>query len=140
METATPPPINPIEPKKSKWKKRLFISIIVAILLFICYVFICGFTYSDGTRTGVVIKVSKKGYVFKTYEGELNLGGFSQGDGTIMQKNVWLFSIQKNDMDIYNQITQSQGKQVRLHYKEVYKHFFWQSETSYFIEKIEVVK
>ncbi len=139
METLTPSN-NPITAKKSKRKKRIVITLVIAVLLFICYVFVSGFTYSDGTRTGVVVKVSKKGYLFKTYEGELNLGGFSQGDGTIMQKNLWLFSIQKNNEDIYNQITQSQGKQVRLHYKEVYKHFFWQSETSYFIEKIEVVK
>lgn len=139
METLTPSN-NPITVKKSKWKKRLVISLFVMLFLFIAYVFICGFTYSDGIRTGVVIKASKKGYVFKTYEGELNLGGFSQGDGTIMQKNIWYFSINKNDTAVYNQIARSQGKQVRLHYKEVYKNFFWQSETPYFIQKIEVVK
>ena len=107
--------------------------------MFIAYVFICGLTYSSGTRTGVVIKVSKKGYVFKTYEGELNLGGFSQGEGTIMVRNIWNFSIPRNDTAIYNAITRSEGKQMRLHYKEVIHHFFWQSETPYFIEKAEPV-
>lgn len=122
-------------PKKSKWPKRIFISIVTIIILFVAYVFICGFTYSSGTRTGIVIKVSQKGYVFKTYEGELNLGGFSQGEGTIMVKNIWNFSIQRNDTAIYNAITRSEGKQMRLHYKEVIRHFFWQSETPYFIDK-----
>ncbi len=126
-------------PKKSKWPKRIFISLVTIIIVFIAYIFICGLTYSSGTRTGVVIKVSQKGYVFKTYEGALNLGGFSQGEGTIMVRNIWNFSIPRNDTAIYNAITRSEGKQMRLHYKEVIHHFFWQSETPYFITKAEPV-
>lgn len=126
-------------PKKSKWPKRIFIGILTIIVLLVAYIFICGITYSSGTRTGVVIKVSQKGFVFKTYEGELNLGGFSQGEGTIMVRNIWNFSIPRNDTAIYNTITRFEGKQMRLHYKEVIHHFFWQSETSYFIEKAEPV-
>ncbi len=126
--------------QKNKWPKRIFIFLLTVILVFVAYILICGLTYSNGSRTGVVIKVSQKGYLFKTYEGELNLGGFSQGDGTLMVKNVWNFSIQKNDTAIYNTITRSEGKQIRLHYKEVIKHFFWQSETPYFIDKAEPVK
>ena len=130
---------NNIALKKSKWPKRIFLILLTVIAIFCIYVFICGLTYSSGTRTGVVIKVSQKGFIFKTYEGELNLGGFSQGEGTIITKNIWNFSIQKNDTAIYNAITRSEGKQIRLHYKEVIKHFFWQSETSYFIDKAEPI-
>lgn len=125
---------------KRKWKKRIILTLITMIVLFIVYVFICGMTYSSGARTGVVIKISQKGYIFKTYEGELNLGGFSEGDGTIMPTRIWQFSVQKNDTAIYNALTRTQGKHVRLYYKEVYKNFFWQSETPYFVEKIEIVK
>jgi hypothetical protein len=130
---------NTVLQKKSKWPKRIFIAILTIIVLCVAYVFICGLTYSSGTRTGIVIKVSQKGYVFKTYEGELNLGGFSQGEGTIMVRNIWAFSIPRNDTAIYNTITRSEGKQMRLHYKEVIRHFFWQSETPYFIDKAEAV-
>lgn len=130
---------NNIALKKSKWPKRIFLILLTVIAIFCIYVFICGLTYSSGTRTGVVIKVSQKGFIFKTYEGELNLGGFSQGEGTIIAKNIWNFSIQKNDTAIYNTITRSEGRQIRLHYKEVIKHFFWQSETSYFIDKAEPI-
>jgi len=128
------------QPKKSKWKKRIILTLLTLIALFITYVFICGLTYSSGARTGIVIKISQKGYLFKTYEGELNLGGFSEGDGTIMPTRIWQFSVQRNDTANYNALTNSQGKHVRLHYKEVYKNFFWQSETPYFVEKIELVK
>ena len=136
METQS---TNNIVLKKNKWPKRIFLVLLTVIAIFCIYVFICGLTYSTGTRTGVVIKASQKGFVFKTYEGELNLGGFSQGEGTIMAKNIWNFSIQKNDTAIYNAVTRSEGKQIRLHYKEVIKHFFWQSETSYFIDKAEPI-
>ena len=91
---------NTALPKKSKWPKRIFIGVLTIIILFVAYISICGLTYSSGTRTGIVIKVSQKGYVFKTYEGELNLGGFSQGEGTIMVKNIWNFSIPRNDTAI----------------------------------------
>ncbi len=126
-------------PKKSKWKKRLFISFLILILISVAYVFICGITYSTGTRTGIVIKLSQKGVLFKTYEGELNLGGISEGDGTIMPTRIWNFSIEKNNAIVYDSITQFQGKHVRLYYKEVLKSFFWQSETPYLIEKVEIV-
>ena len=130
---------NSIEVKKSKWKKRLVISLLIIILIVVSYVFICGMSYSNGTRTGVVIKLSQKGYVFKTYEGELNLGGISEGDGTIMPNRLWKFSVERNNDSIYNLITNSEGKHVRLYYKEVLKNLFWQSETRYLIEKVEVV-
>lgn len=126
--------------KKNKWKKRLAFTGLTLLALFIAYVFMCGLTYSSGARTGVVIKISKKGYLFKTCEGELNLGGFSEGDGTIMPTRIWQFSVQKNDTAVYNILTNTQGRHVRLYYKEVYKNFFWQSETPYFVERVEIVK
>lgn len=131
--------VNVQEPKKSKWKKRLILSLIFIIVIFVAYVFICGMSYSSGTRTGVVIKLSQKGYIFKTYEGELNLGGISEGDGTIMPNRIWKFSVNRNNDSIYDIITKTEGKHVRLYYKEVIKSFFWQSETPYLIEKVEVV-
>jgi hypothetical protein len=136
METKTEQAL----PKKSKWKKRLFFTFLILILAFVAYIFICGITYSSGTRTGVVIKLSQKGVLFKTYEGELNLGGISEGDGTIMPTRLWNFSIEKHNKSVYDSITQFQGKHVRLYYKEVLKNFFWQSDTPYLIEKVEVVK
>ena len=127
-------------PKKSKWKKRIFITFLIFVLISIAYVFICGISYSTGTRTGIVIKLSQKGVLFKTYEGELNLGGISEGDGTIMPNRIWKFSVERNNVTIYDAITQAEGKHVRLYYKEVLKNFFWQSDTPYLIEKVEIVK
>ncbi|MCD6018008.1 MAG: hypothetical protein K0S53_1129 [Bacteroidetes bacterium] len=125
---------------KTKWKKWLFSTLLILILISVIAVVICGMSYSSGTRSGVVIKLSRKGYIFKTYEGELNLGGISEGDGTLMPTRIWKFSVHRKDSEVYDAITKSQGKHVRLYYKEVLKNFFWQSETPYLIEKVEVVK
>jgi hypothetical protein len=87
-----------------------------------------------------VTKVSKKGYLFKTYEGTLNLGSISSGEGIIMPTKIWDFSIQKNDTSVFNKITRTQGKDVRLYYQEVVKTFIWQGDTRYYVTKVEVVK
>lgn len=124
--------------KKSKLKKYLLISLAVVIVIWFTYYFICGMTYSEGTRSGVLTKVSKKGYVFKTFEGELNVGGLNQGDGTIMPASIFKFSVEGEA--IYNQLEKEQGKKVVLHYKERIKAFFWQGETNYFIQKVTFVE
>lgn len=129
---------NNTTPKKSKLKKYLLISLAVVIVIWFTYYFICGMTYSEGTRSGVLTKVSKKGYVFKTFEGELNVGGLNQGDGTIMPASIFKFSVE--GQDIYNQLEKEQGKKVVLHYKERIKAFFWQGETNYFVQKVTFVE
>ncbi len=127
-----------IVPKKSKLKKFALIFTLSLILIWFIYYFICGWTYSEGTRSGILTKVSKKGFVFKTYEGEMNVGGFSQGDGTIMPATMFKFSIP--DKKIYDELESTQGNKVVLHYKQVYKNFFWQGETDYFIHQVTHVK
>jgi hypothetical protein len=126
--------------EKSKWPKRIFIIFLIIIASFTGYIWVCGTTYSEGSRTGVVVKVSKKGYFFKTYEGTLNLGSISAGDGIIMPTKIWDFSIQRNDTAVFNKITQTQGKDVRLYYREVVKTFIWQGDTRYYVTKLEIVK
>lgn len=55
----------------------------------------CGEGYSDGTRTGTITKFSRKGLIWKSYEGEMNLGGMrSERDANgnaSMVPNVWEF-------------------------------------------------
>ncbi len=137
MDTATTAS-TPIVPKKNKFKKFIAIILICVIAVWFIYYFICGITYSEGTRSGILTKVSKKGFVFKTYEGDLNIGGFSQGDGTIMPNSQFKFSV--IDVIIYNKLQEKEGKKIVLHYKQVIKNFFWQGETDYFIYDVTDVK
>ena len=106
----------------SKVKKIIWITVLFLIIGWFIYYFICGITYSKGTRSGILTKVSEKGFVFKTFEGELNVGGISQGDGTIMPSNIFKFSV--TELSIYNQLEKEQGKKIVLYYKERIKTFF----------------
>ena len=47
-----------------------FIIIFLVVITFLVYWFYYN-TYSEGNRSGILQKFSKKGSVFKTYEGEL---------------------------------------------------------------------
>jgi len=122
--------------KTISFTKKLIYSIIVILLLSgAAYMWWCNWTYSDGTRTGVLMKISTKGYVFKTIEGEANMGGIS----TDMQGgdigNIWSFSV--SDKNLYNQLIQSQGDRLMFYYKEKNRAMPWQGKTDYFVYKVE---
>lgn len=120
------------KPQKKSFQKVLIISGLILLAAWWINYFICGLTYSEGTRSGILTKVSKKGYVFKTFEGELNIGGIDQGDGTIMPMTIFKFSIE--DEKTYHKLDSLQGRKVIVHYNQVIKNFFWQGETDYFVD------
>lgn len=123
--------------KKNVFRKVAFISIISIIAGCAIFYFICGMTYSEGTRSGILTKVSKKGYVFKTFEGELNIGGINQGDGTIMPNTVFKFSVY--DEKTYHALDSLQGRKVVVGYDQVIKNFFWQGESDYFVHSVRAM-
>ncbi len=133
METSVQKPPAP----KKRLRKFLIIFSLSLILGFWLFYFVCGLSYSDGTRSGVLTKVSRKGYIFKTYEGEMNIGGFNQGDGTIMPAVIFKFSVL--DDAIYHKLDSLQGRKVVVTYNQVYKNFFWQGETDYFIHDVRLM-
>ena len=56
-------------------KKALVVTLLGIVTLFaIIYAFIYFVPYSEGVRSGELIKISNKGVVFKTWEGELSQG------------------------------------------------------------------
>ncbi|MBA3663123.1 MAG: 6-phosphogluconate dehydrogenase [Bacteroidetes bacterium] len=132
--------VNTPAPKpKRKMRKILVIVSLTIVAIWFIYYFICGMTYSKGTRSGILTKVSEKGFVFKTYEGEMNVGGFSQdGGGTLMPASIFKFSVPNKKT--YDQLEQLQGDRVVLHYRQVMKNFFWQGDTDYFIYEVSRVK
>lgn len=121
------------------WIKRFFVAIsILAIVGVGAYLWVCNWTYSEGTRAGYLIKISKKGVVFKTYEGQLNLGGFQSDESTGLAGNIWNFSVYKDA--IYEEMQRNEGSKVVLHYRQKYKAMPWQGKTDYFIYKITSAK
>jgi hypothetical protein len=75
----------------------------------------CGRGYSEGDRNGTLIKLSNKGLMWKSWEGELLLGGAKRTDqGTVA--NTWAFTIVDPALVQAAQKFQSTGEPVTVHY------------------------
>ncbi|MFK8037112.1 MAG: 6-phosphogluconate dehydrogenase [Crocinitomicaceae bacterium] len=141
-EALETPVIQEVSPFKKKVKKAfrnfLIYSGIGLVLFIILYFLYTNYTFSEGTRTGYLIKTSRKGYIFKTYEGQLNLGGFGTDKSTGLIGNIWNFSI--DDVEMYQKIQSFEGEKVTVSYKEINNAMPWQGETNYFVYDIKVKK
>lgn len=119
---------------KTFLRRAAWILLVVGILASIGYYFARTYTVSEGNRTGLLFKISKKGIVFKTYEGQLHLGGSIQ----MSPQSVWDFSAK--DASIYQKLQQFEGKNVSLHYNELVNPFIWQGETKYIVDGVTPVQ
>ena len=107
-------------------KKILFLILAVIALCYGAYVgVVYSLTYSKGTRSGELIKFSKKGIIFKTYEGEISQG--------ISGAQIFSFSVEDGETEVIDKLNKFQGKYVKLEYKERYGTFIWLGDTKYFI-------
>jgi hypothetical protein len=130
---ATPPPPAP-PPKPGLWRriKRLFFYWIVGLLLAVALwtLFSLNWSYSEGDRGGVLQKFSKKGWLCKTYEGELALYVVPG-----MAPEIWEFSVR--DDAVAAQLSGFVGERVQLHYSEhrgLPTSCF--GETAYFVDRV----
>ncbi len=111
-------------------KKALIVTLLGIVILFaIIYAFIYFVPYSEGVRTGELIKISKKGVVFKTWEGEISQG--------ISGAQIFKFSVLTRDEQVIHGLEEYQGQYVKLTYVERYATFFWLGDTKYFITQVE---
>jgi hypothetical protein len=97
---------------KTKTKLVLWGIALAPVLLFVLYtVFTMTFAYSEGYRAGVLLKFSRKGWVCKTYEGEL-----AQFVVAGVSPSIFEFSVRRGDVAL--QLDSLIGQKVRLHYRE----------------------
>lgn len=118
---------------KKKLKRILVKFLLISLVISGAILWICSWTYSEGTRSGNLIKVSQKGVLFKTFEGELNLGGVRMTEG--LEGNIWSFTML--DEKLISRIKDYEGKRVKVFYKERYKIMPWQGDTNYIVVNIE---
>jgi hypothetical protein len=96
----------------SKVIKSFFLVVLAAIALFALYIFIAlNWSYSTGERAGFLQKVSNKGWICKTWEGELSLVAMP---GAAPEK--FLFTVR--DEAVAQKITAAAGKRVTLNYEQ----------------------
>lgn len=118
-----------------KWFKRsLWLVLALSVVASAGYYIYRNYTISEGTRTGTLVKISKKGVVFKTYEGQLHLAGSMM----MSQQSTWEFSAQ--NAAVYEKLQQFEGKVVKCHYKQKIDAFPWQGDTDYIVYDAEAVQ
>jgi len=132
-------PLAPRSVAPRRWGRRLAVGFLLIVILAAAGTagwtwLSLHFAYSEGERAGILQKFSNKGWVCKTYEGELALyvvGGVSP--------QIWDFSVR--DPKLAADLALAVGERVQLHYTEhrgVPSDCF--GETSYYVESFRVVK
>jgi hypothetical protein len=109
----SPPPLEKRPPRKRRWGLLLFgIFVILPVLVVVLWTTIAlSWSYSSGDRAGYIQKFSDKGWLCKTWEGELamvNMPGVAQ--------EKFAFSVRSDS--IAHEITRLMGSRVSLHYEQ----------------------
>lgn len=126
-----------------KWIKKglLWISLLVLLVFLSWFLFIYYANYSDGSRTGYVTKISHRGVLFKTWEGEMNFGFFGVGGQSGKpSENIWYFSVDDKAVAQEVQKASETGKKVTLFYKQKYRKLFFRGDTEYLVYRVDAVR
>ena len=111
---AIPEPEEPAPPRRrfARWKLVVLALVVLPVIVFALWTaWALKWTYSEGDRVGWVQKFSRKGWICKTWEGELAI---SNVPGSLPQ----LFHFTVRDDSIAGAINAVAGKRVSLHYEE----------------------
>jgi len=121
-------------PRKSSGAKWLIYLVVVGAVLFTAYTwFVLTWSYSRGERAGYVQKLSQRGWLCKTWEGEIALVTIP---GTVAEK--FMFSVR--DDKVAEKINAAMGQRVSLDYEQhigVPSSCF--ADTEYFVTDVRVV-
>ena len=129
---------NPVKKKRHLLRNILIVIFILLIgLIALAYFGI----YDEGIRAGNVVRISKKGIIFKTYEGQLNLQSFGALKGASPFAETFDFSVANNKTEVIKELeaVALTGERVNLHYIKRYNVFPWRGDTKYFITSVERV-
>jgi hypothetical protein len=117
-----------------KRRRRWPYALLVIVLGFVGYTWASlSWSYADGERVGILQKFSRKGWICKTYEGELALYIIS---GVTPQ--IWNYTVR--DATVAARMNSSLGQRVRLHYTQhrgIPGSCF--GDTGYFVDSVQTV-
>jgi hypothetical protein len=125
---------------RSTTKKVVVIALITVVVVgAVILSFNYWAVYDEGVRAGNVLRVSKKGMIFKTYEGQLNLQTFGALKGASPIMESFDFSVESSDTQVIKDLeaVALTGERVNLHYVKRYALFPWRGDTKYFITRVE---
>jgi len=113
---------------------KIFIGFLIVVILGLVGFtwFTLHWSYSDGERAGFLQKVSRKGWVCKTWEGEMALVTLP---GTMAEK----FAFTVSDDAVAKQLSDNIGKRMTVHYEQrkwIPTSCF--GDTEYFVTRMDV--
>jgi hypothetical protein len=111
---------------------KIFAAVVLVLVLLVIgrYYFVLG----SGMKAGTLNYVVYKGYIFKTYEGEMILTGLQSKGPASMSSNEFLFSI--TDKDLAMRLMVNAGKEMVLHYKEYNGALPWRGVNKFVVDSI----
>ncbi|MFN8242987.1 MAG: hypothetical protein U0X40_02935 [Ferruginibacter sp.] len=135
MEENKPATSQP-EPKKGNAFRKFMWRIsllIILVLAFLAYWFYYN-TISDGTRTVYLVKISHRGNIFKTYEGEalISIGASPQ---TSLTTDKFIYSV--TSKRLYDSLTRYEGQKLTLKYRQYRRTLPWRGDSEYIVYDFE---
>ncbi len=134
MEPATQIPVR----RRSRGFGKIIAIVLIVLLL-------CGglfvwwryyYTYSDGFRFGLLQKFSRRGNMFKTYEGEMILSSVRGNANVPIASEKFFFSV--TDDGVAQKLMNLQGHSVTIGYKEKNSPVFWRGDSQYIVDSVRL--
>ncbi len=144
MNTENTPSASSAPVVPSKWSvvrkkvKRIFywIGFFVVILIGVFVYWKYFYTYSEGYRAGLLQKFSRKGTIFKTYEGEMILSSVAGRSDIVIASEKFFFSV--TDENLARTLDTLQGRDVIIHYEQKNAALIWKGDTPYYVDSVSV--
>ncbi len=133
----------PLKKKRFSRKFWIYTALIFVLIFSLVVYFRYYFVYSEGTRVGILYKFSKKGTLFKTYEGEMMLPGYSRS-GLEASTKTFYFSV--TDEALAQKLMENQGDELEIHYNNYNNGLIWRGddypsqEGQYIVDRLVKVK
>lgn len=136
-EIKAPEMVKPQPKKAGGFKKfvRWFTFILIVVLGLFCY-WKYYYTYSEGYRSGLLQKLSHKGNIFKTYEGELVQRSIVSTNNVGIASEKFYFSVAIDS--VAKAMQNFEGKNVKLHYQQKNGTLPWRGESEYIVDGVEI--
>lgn len=130
---------NIVHPRRQRGSLRRIGCIVFLVLAFMLSIFVWWryyYTYSDGTRFGLLQKFSHRGNMFKTYEGEMILSSVSSNQNVPIASEKFYFSV--TDKNVAQRLDSLQGHHVTVHYMQKNSPAFWRGDSEYIVDSVRV--
>jgi len=114
----------------------IYLSLILIVTVGLSVYWKYCFDYSEGYRAGLLQKFSRKGNIFKTYEGELILSSVQSNANVTIASEKFFFSV--TDKMVALQLEKVQGEAIVVHYREKNGTLPWKGESTYFVDSVRV--